>query len=39
MGEDKEVSMIATIALVLSAVFPNAAISYATAARRTTAAS
>ena len=34
MGEDKEVGMIATIALVLSAVFLNAAISYAMVERK-----
>ena len=34
MGEDKEVSMIATITLVLSAVFLNAAISYAMVERK-----
>lgn len=34
MGEDKEVSMIATIALVLSAVFLNAAISYTMVERK-----
>lgn len=34
MGEDKEVSMIVTIALVLSAVFLNAVISYAMVERK-----